>query len=202
MRTTTFQLWNTSRAILSHEDPYGLEVAERDQLFSYGANAKSLGLANDRQLAYPLPALFPVLPLGLLEFRLADKLALFLMTVLITASIGWLRGIWDGATILYCILAFGSYPIIVALQMRQPTLLFLGFMVSTLALLRSGRQDFSRNRGRSGLRQTTDCCPSAPAHAYLERRSVAPSSQICYRVCRITAGTLTNQRCGVSGVDR
>jgi len=46
-----FQLWNASRAVLHHEDPYGLDVAEQNQLFCYGATAKSLGIANDMRLA-------------------------------------------------------------------------------------------------------------------------------------------------------
>jgi len=134
-----FQLWNTGAAILHHEDPYGLAVAERDQLFSYGASAKSLGIANDRRLAYPVQATFPLLLLSLFDFRTADRIALCLFAAMVVLSIGWLRRRWDSTAVLYVILAFASYPVIIALQMRQPTLLFFGLIVGSFALLRSGR---------------------------------------------------------------
>lgn len=134
-----FQLWNTGRAILQHENPYGSAVSERDQLVSYGATAKSLGIANDRRLAYPVQGTFPLLALSLLDFRVADRIALGLFVAIVPLSIGWLRGKWDGTTALYSLLAFACYPVIIALQMRQPTLLFFGLIVASFALLRSDR---------------------------------------------------------------
>ena len=133
-----FQLWNTGHAVLHHEDPYGFQVAERDQLFCYGATAKSLGIVNDRRLAYPLPATFPLLALSLLDFRSADTIVLCLFAAIVVVSVGWLRRKWGRTTALYGLLALASYPVINALQMRQPTLLFFGLIVASLALLRSG----------------------------------------------------------------
>ncbi len=134
-----FQLWNTGRAMLHHENPYGLAVAERDQVFTYGGTAKSLGIPNDRRLAYPILGTFPLLALSLLDFRIADRIVFCLFAAGVALSIGWLRGKWDKRTVLYGLLAFASYPVIDALQMRQPTLLFFGLIVGSFALLRSGR---------------------------------------------------------------
>jgi len=134
-----FQLWNAGRAVLCHENPYGREVAERDQMFSYGVTARSLNITNDRRLAYPIQATFPLLILSLLDFHTADKIALSLFASMVALSIGWLRRKWDTSTATYALLAFSSYPVINALQMRQPTLLFFGLIVGSLALLRSGR---------------------------------------------------------------
>ncbi len=132
-----FQLWNASRAILRQADPYGPEVTLQNQIAVYGTTAKALGMKIDRRLIYPIQATFPLLPLGWLEFHVADKIALCLMATLVALSIGWLRGAWDRTTILYVFLAFSSYPVIVALQMRQPTLLFFGLILGSFALLRS-----------------------------------------------------------------
>ena len=80
-----------------------------------------------------------MLPLGYLTFQSADKMALCTMAMLIPLTIGWLRARWNGTTIAYTVLAFASYPVIVSLQMRQPTILFFGLILASLALLRSDR---------------------------------------------------------------
>src|ERR1019366_5942812 len=135
----SFLLWNASRAILHHTNPYSTEVAEQKQVAAYGATANSLGIVSDQRFAYPIQATFPLLPLGLLDFRTADKIVFWLLLALVALSTGWLRGVWDETTLLYTLLAFASYPVIVGLQMRQPTLLFFGLIVGSFALLRSGR---------------------------------------------------------------
>ena len=76
---------------------------------AYGATAEALGMKDDRRLKYPLPATFPVLPLGYLTFQSADKMALCTMAMLIPLTIGWLRARWNGTTIAYTVLAFASY---------------------------------------------------------------------------------------------
>src|SRR5579862_9631078 len=134
-----FQLWNASRAVLDGEDPYSRAVSERYQLFLFGAPSKALGIPNPLPLAYPVQGMYPLLALGLLPFGVADKIALCLFSSLIALSVGWMRQQWDGRTYLYILLAFSTYPIIVAMQMRQPTLFFFGLSVASFALLRSGR---------------------------------------------------------------
>src|ERR1019366_4002640 len=105
----------------------------------YGATAKALGMEDDRRIKYPIQATFPLLALGWLEFPAADKIVLCLFAVLVALSVPWLRRTWEMPTLLYILLAFASYPVIVGLQMRQPTLLFFGLIVGSFALLRSGR---------------------------------------------------------------
>lgn len=138
-----FQLWNASRAVLHHEDPYGPKVTEQNQIAAYGAMAKTVGMKDDRRIKYPIQATFPLLPLGLFEFRFADKMALCLTAALIALSVRWLRRTWEMPTMLYILLAFASYPVIVGLQMRQPTLFFFGLIVGSLALLRADRLTLS-----------------------------------------------------------
>jgi hypothetical protein len=133
-----YPLWNVSRAISSHIDPYGPEITEQDQVAAYGATAKSAGIQNDQQFPYPIPAAFPFLPFGLVSFRAADRGVFCLFVAIVALSTAWLRGAWDRATLLYGVLVLASYPVIVALQMRQPTILFFGLAVGSLALVRSG----------------------------------------------------------------
>lgn len=134
-----FQVWNASRAILHHANPYGPEVTYQNQIAAYGAPPKAFGIKDDRRTPYPVPATFPLLLLGFLDFRAADKIALWLLVALTVLSVGWLRGRWDRTMVLYCALTFSCYPVIYGLQARQPTLLFFGLAVGSFALLRSGR---------------------------------------------------------------
>jgi len=134
-----FSFWNPSRALLHHQDPYSLEVAEQTQVFTYGALARDVGLANNLRLAYPIAGMFPLLPFGLLPFRTADRIALSLFAALVALSIPWIRGKWDRKTLLYIVLTFSSYPVILALQMRQPTLFYFGLIAASFKLLRSGK---------------------------------------------------------------
>lgn len=133
-----FQLWNAARALLQGSDPYGPEVTLRAQIAMYGMPAKAVdGQVYSVAFAYPLQGAFPALPLALMSFPIADKVALITFALIIALSVGWLRGCWDSTALLYCILAFASYPVIIALQMRQPTVLFFGLAIASLALLRS-----------------------------------------------------------------
>jgi hypothetical protein len=138
-----FQLWSASRAILHGADPYGPEVTLQNQVAVYGTTAAALGAPDDRRLAYPIQATFPVLPLGFLNFRYADRAILLIMAALVLLATGWYRVAWDTTTALYAIFAFASYPVIVALQMRQPTLLFFSLALAAWALLRSDRLGFA-----------------------------------------------------------
>ena len=133
-----YQMWSASRAILRHANPYGPEVTRQNQIAAYGTTAEALGMQIDRRLIYPLPGTFPFLLLGWLSFRVADFVILGLMITLVALSIGWLRGSWDRTTVVYTALAFGTYPVVVGLQMRQPTLVYLGLIIWSFALVRSG----------------------------------------------------------------
>jgi Glycosyltransferase family 87 len=133
-----YPLWNGSRAILQQRDPYSLRVTEENEVAAYGATAKTIGIPVEQRFAYPIHATFPVMPLGLLDFRTASEIVFWLFAVLTALSVGWLRGKWDRTTVLYCALTFSSYPVIYDLQSRQPVLLFFGLAVGGFALLRAG----------------------------------------------------------------
>jgi hypothetical protein len=134
-----YPLWNGGSAILHGENPYGNEVTVQNQIAAYGTTAEAIGEKNEQRFAYPVYATFPILPLALLSFPPANRIAFFLIAALVVLSVGWIRGKWDATTALYAILAFASYPLVFALQIRQPTLLFFGFAVASFALLQSGR---------------------------------------------------------------
>jgi len=133
-----YPLWNASRCILHRIDPYSPEVTEQNDIAANGVTAKVLGTPIRQRFAYPAYATFPVLPLGLFDSGTAKQVALWLFAALVALSVGWLRAKWDGRTVLYTILALASYPVIIALQMRQPTILFFGLAVGSFALFRSG----------------------------------------------------------------
>ena len=134
-----YPLWNASRSVLHHVDPYSPEVTEQNEIAAYGVTAKVLGTPVRQRFAYPVYATFPVLPLGLLDSRTATRVALCFLVPFVALLVGWLRAAWDGKTALYTILTFASYPTIFALQECHPTLLFFGLAVGAFALLRSER---------------------------------------------------------------
>jgi hypothetical protein len=132
-------LWSASKAIMQGVNPYGPEVTEQNQIVYFGATAKALGSKTEWRFPYPIYATFPLFPLAFLDFRTANEIVFWLFAALTALSVGWLRGKWDRTTVLYCALAFSTYPVIYALQGRQPTVLFFGLAIGAYALLRSGR---------------------------------------------------------------
>ncbi len=134
-----YSFWNPSRALLEGADPYSTAVAEQTQKATYGALARDIGLTNNLRLAYPVAGMFPLLLLGWLPFRIADTLMFLLSSALVTFSTPWIRGKWDRDSLLGAALAFASYPIIVAIEMRQPTLFYFGLIAGSFALARSRR---------------------------------------------------------------
>jgi hypothetical protein len=134
-----YPLWNASRSVLHHIDPYSSEVTEQNEIAAYGMTAATRGTPVRQRFAYPVYATFPVLPLGLVNAGAARRIALCFFMLLVALLVGWLRAEWDGRTALYTILTFASYPTIFALQECHPTLLFLGLAIGAFALLRSGR---------------------------------------------------------------
>lgn len=133
-----YPLWNGARAVLTRNNPYARDVTVQNQIAAYGTTADAIGEKNEQRFAYPVYATFPILPLALLSFYTANRIAFCLIAALVVLSVGWIRGKWDATTGLYIILAFASYPVVFGLQIRQPTLLFFGFAVAGLALLQSG----------------------------------------------------------------
>jgi hypothetical protein len=134
-----YPFWNASRSVLHHGNPYSNEVTVENQVAAYGGTSRSVGLENEQRFAYPVSALLPLLPLGLISFPIANTIVFFLFVAATILAVGWLRRTWDRTTAFYCLLTFSAYPIIYDLRSRQPTLLFFGLAVAGLALVRSGR---------------------------------------------------------------
>ena len=130
--------WNVGRALFNKIDPYGQQVTLQNQIAAYGAPATVVGIAGDQVFPYPLPAAIMFLPFAFLPLPTANKIVFVIFLGCIAATIGWMRDRWDGNTLLYAIIALSSYPVICALEMHQPSILFYSFAVAGLAALRRG----------------------------------------------------------------
>ena len=130
-----FQMWNVGRAVISGLDPYGGVVTNQNQIAAFGSLSPVRG---DQIFVYPLPAIFPFLPLSLLSFP-AGSCGVRRFLVLIVFSVYWIRGAWNKTTALYVLLALAANPVTIAIIMRQPSVLFFGFSVAALAALRADR---------------------------------------------------------------
>jgi hypothetical protein len=133
-----YPLWNGSRAALKGMDPYRAEVTQQNDLGVYGTTAKAAGDRKGQQFAYPIYAALAIMPLELVSFHVANQIAFWLFIAIVLLSVGWLRERWDWTTVLIGTLCLSTYPVIFAIQSRQPTILFFGLAVGSFALLRSG----------------------------------------------------------------
>jgi hypothetical protein len=130
-----YPLWNGGRDLLQRADPYSRQATEHNDIAAYGSTE---GAPLEQRFPYPVYATFSLLPLSLLDFRFANQIAFWLFAALTALSVGWLRGKWDSTTALYGILTFSSFPVIFALQIRQPTLFYFGLVAGSFALIRPG----------------------------------------------------------------
>jgi hypothetical protein len=136
--TDLYPFWNGCHAVLSGIDPYGPEITTQNEISAFGTEAKNVkGEMKERQFAYPAYAAFATFPLGLVPFPIANRIAFWVFAGLLIFSLAWTRGIWDHKTVLWTILALGTYPIIFSIQSRQPTILFLALAIATYALFSS-----------------------------------------------------------------
>jgi hypothetical protein len=135
-----YPLWNGSRAVLHHVDPYSDDVTRESEMAMYGPRAESL-VRNHRELTerfvYPVYAAVTMAPLALLSFHAANVIAFYLFAALAILSVGWLREKWDRTTWLYVTIFFSTFPLGYDLLSRQPTLLFFGLVIVSLSLFRS-----------------------------------------------------------------
>lgn len=125
-----YGVWNGSRQLLvDRSSPYSAEVTARSQAAIYG---EPLAGRSDQQFAYPAFAAFPLAPLALLPYRAAQVAAFWAFLILTALSTVWWRGS-RAKSLLPVLLVVGAYPVIVALQLRQPTLLFAALIAAALA---------------------------------------------------------------------
>ena len=129
-----YGVWNGSRVMLVHRiSPYSVEVTAQNQAAIYG---RTVAGHVEQQFAYPAFAAFPLAPLALLPFRAAQFVAFLAFSILTAISVMWWRGPQTNA-LLPILLTLSTYPVVVALQLRQPTLLFAALIAASTAQIRS-----------------------------------------------------------------
>ena len=136
LATDLFPVWNGARAVLHGIDPYSDEVTRQNEVTAYGATAREVGTTVEQRFAYPVYAVAPWLPFGLIPYSVANVIVFWLYAALVVLLVGWIRGKWDRTTLLYVALCFCSYPILYDLQTRQPTVCYFALGVAGMALLR------------------------------------------------------------------
>lgn len=129
--------WIGSRQVLRGDNPYAVETTR-----PIPSEVRSGIETKQYRYAYPVYFAFLFFPLAMLPFQAAQRVALFVGVALTGASIFfWLRDrnrrvrfLWIAA-----IFAFASYPIFLALQLRQPTVMIAAVLAATFYCVRSNR---------------------------------------------------------------
>jgi hypothetical protein len=138
-----FPEWFGSRAILLlGRDPYSAEATGEIQLAIYGKLAGIGGHdLNQHRFAYPVFFAFLFSPLAILPFPAAQWLALAGCIAATVLSVGlWLPNDGQGLTGWSCgLLVFAGYPVLLGLQLRQPTLIIAALLAAVYYCVRSNR---------------------------------------------------------------
>lgn len=138
-----FPEWFGCREILHHRDPYRPEATRQIELVVFGPTpTASAAPLNQHRFAYP--AFFAVLffPIALLPFAAAQSTALLVSALLTAISVPlWLQGEQCGKLdkLTFTVFALATYPVALALQLRQPTLIIAALLAASYCCVRSGR---------------------------------------------------------------
>ncbi len=135
------QEWVGCRAILHGRDPYQPDVTKQIQDEFRGSAYSS---APPELFRYPYPVFFVLLflPLAVLPFGLAQKMVLIGGAVLTGLSVSWwLHDSKRSRLVLFAVTLFffASYPTILALQLRQPSLLIAALLAGVFCCVRRNR---------------------------------------------------------------
>lgn len=138
-----YPMWNGGREVLLHRsDPYADSVTRATQIAMYGRPLNAADVAdgvNEQRFAYPVYATFLFIPLLVVPFWLAQQLAF----AVFLAATAWSVYSWLGRDLrlagIAILLSVGAYPTVVALQLRQPTLLYASILAMTVASLKNQR---------------------------------------------------------------
>ncbi len=131
--------WYATRVVVfESSSPYTPEVTREIQAEMY--QGKALGRDQER-FAYPLFATVLFLPLALLPFPLAQTVGLCGAALLTALSVVLWRGILGlaGVSTRYVVLALAAPPVMLGLELRQPTLLVAGLLAVVVACANNGR---------------------------------------------------------------
>jgi Glycosyltransferase family 87 len=137
-----YPAWYASRqAILHHADPYSAEINRQIQIAVLGHVVADSDTTNQQRFAYPFYATLLFAPLALLPFSVAQVVASLASVLLTGLSVFW----WwprcrsrKGETIALIFL-FASYPVVLGLQLRQPTMLIAPVLAAAVYCVRSQR---------------------------------------------------------------
>jgi len=137
-----FPEWfGTREILLQGRDPYSPQSTREIQIAVYGKAAAAGGEArNQHRFAYPVFFAFLFFSLAVLPFWAAQLLALAGCMVATAASPGlWLRHRSFGLAGPICVFVFASYPVVLGLQLRQPTLMVAATLAAAYYCVRSER---------------------------------------------------------------
>jgi len=138
-----FPEWFGCREILHHRDPYRPEATRQIELVVYGrTQTASAAPLNQHRFAYPVFFVFLFFPIALLPFAAAQCAAFFFCVFLTAISLPlWLPGpqFSNLDKLTFTLFALATYPIVLALQLRQPTLIIVSLLAAVYLCVQSGR---------------------------------------------------------------
>ena len=142
VRLGLYPEWIGCREILfARESPYRPQFTEAIQIALYGSPTASMPV-NQQRFAYPAYFAFLFLPLALLPFPVAHLVALFGLITLTSLSLRlWTLhlNLHHLTVAIVLLIMFSAYPVVLGLQLCQPTLLIAGFLAAVVHWARSGR---------------------------------------------------------------
>jgi hypothetical protein len=143
VRQGLFPEWYGSRQILLQgRDPYTPETTKGIQAAIYGETAEAdRGTRNQHRFAYPAFFALLIFPLAILPFSAAQWVALAGCMVATALSVPfWLGQRHLRLNVSICgVFVFASYPVVLGLQLRQPTLIVAGVLAAVVYCARADR---------------------------------------------------------------
>jgi hypothetical protein len=135
-----YPMWNAYRAIVHRIDPYSDKVTVSTQIAIYGRPAGT-SLVDPMRFAYPVFAVIPMLPLLFCSYAATCKAAVVSFSVMTMLSVYWWLGPATKRSVMAAatLLTLCSFPVVMALMLVQPTLLFATLIAASLACVRCGR---------------------------------------------------------------
>lgn len=137
-----YPVWYASRqVVLHHTDPYSAEIKQQIQMAMLGHTVADDDPVNQQRFAYPIYATLFFAPLALLPFPAAHALALLASVALTALSVFWWwpRSSSSGPKLVALVFLFASYPVVLGLQLRQPTMLIAPLLAAAVCCVRSNR---------------------------------------------------------------
>lgn len=134
--------WVGCREILHGRDPYRREIIRQIGLDIHGKTITATAPANQHRFAYPVSFIFLFFPIALLPFKAAQIVMLAACVVSSAMSVflwGGRRRLGKIDQFIVVTLLFASYPVVLGLQLRQPTLIVAALLALAVYCIQSGR---------------------------------------------------------------